>query len=186
MTASEALLLQRFWQGDQASFEALFLTHYPRVYAILFRLVGTREEAEDLAQDVFVQLYRHPLHPSREHNLAAWLYRVAMNLGYNALRSERRLATRRAALAGESNAEAQPASFPDPAAETMRAEERAQVQAVLSQLPPQQAQLLLLRQAGLSYRELAEVLGVAPGSVGTLLARAERAFAAVWEKRSGT
>lgn len=182
MTASEVLHLQRFWRGDQASFETLFLTHYPRVYAILLRLVGTREEAEDLAQDVFVQLYRHPLNPSREHNLAAWLYRVAINLGYNALRSERRLAARREALARQVAEDTRTLEAPDPAAEAVRAEERAMVQAVLSQLPPQQAQLLLLRQVGLSYKELAEVLEIAPGSVGTLLARAERAFVEVWQR----
>ena len=182
LSASEARLLEKFWQGDEASFESLFQSHYPRVYALLLRLVGTEAEAEDLAQDVFIQLYRHPLRPGREHNLAAWLYRVATNLGYNALRSEKRLAARREALARESLAEAPLHSAPDPATEALRAEERAQVRAVLTQLPLPQAQLLFLRQAGFSYKELAEILEVAPGSIGTLLARAERAFAEVWEK----
>jgi len=182
VSVSEAVRLAKVWQGDEAAFENLFQTHYPRVYALLLRLVGTAAEAEDLAQDVFIQLYRHPLKPGREHNLAAWLYRVATNLGYNALRSEKRLAARREALARASLAEASLRSAADPAAEALRAEERAQVRAVLAQLPLPQAQLLILRQAGFAYKELAEILEVAPGSIGTLLARAERAFIETWKK----
>jgi RNA polymerase sigma-70 factor (ECF subfamily) len=53
---------------------------------------------------------------------------------------------------------------------------QAEVRATLARLKPQQGQLLLLRQMGLSYRELAEALDISPNSVGTLLARAEKAF----------
>ncbi|PMP85558.1 MAG: RNA polymerase subunit sigma-24, partial [Roseiflexus castenholzii] len=62
------------------------------------------------------------------------------------------------------------------------AEERDQVRAALATMPQRQAHLLLLRHAGLSYAEVAAVLNLAPGSVGTLLARAERAFVAAFTK----
>jgi RNA polymerase sigma-70 factor (ECF subfamily) len=64
----------------------------------------------------------------------------------------------------------------DPEEAVLREEERDAVLRVLGCMRPREAQVLLLRYAGLSYREVAEVLGVAPGSVGTLLARAEAAF----------
>jgi RNA polymerase sigma-70 factor (ECF subfamily) len=66
-------------------------------------------------------------------------------------------------------------------AELLRAEERARVRAALAQLPERQSQLLLLRHAGLAYTEIAAIVDVAPGSVGTLLARAERAFITEYE-----
>ena len=67
-----------------------------------------------------------------------------------------------------------PGADPDEAA--TRQDERRFVRRVLSELPARQAKLLFLRHAGLSYRELAEAIDVAPGSVGTLLSRAESAF----------
>src|SRR5512146_1682420 len=70
---------------EQAAFEDLFLQHWDRVYGVLFRLTGDRAEAEDLALDTFLRLWQRP--PVQDQTLAGWLYRVATNLGYNALRS---------------------------------------------------------------------------------------------------
>ncbi|MBP6015446.1 MAG: sigma-70 family RNA polymerase sigma factor [Candidatus Promineofilum sp.] len=95
MTAlSDYSLLARMAHGDAHAFDALFHRHYDRVYGVLFRLVGERAEAEDLAQETFLRLYKRvdrgrPL--SMDENIGGWLYRVAMNLGYNALRSRRRM-----------------------------------------------------------------------------------------------
>ncbi|NJO82810.1 MAG: sigma-70 family RNA polymerase sigma factor [Blastochloris sp.] len=74
----------------------------------------------------------------------------------------------------------------DPATSLERAEERAQVRAVLARLPERQSKLLVLRYAGFSYTEIATTLGIAAGSVGTLLARAERAFIAQYQQTHGT
>jgi RNA polymerase sigma-70 factor (ECF subfamily) len=67
-----------------------------------------------------------------------------------------------------------------------RDDERAAVRRALAALPERQAQLLLMRHAGLSYRELAEALGIAPGSVGTSLVRAEAAFEKVYQNLRGS
>ncbi len=171
----ETLLAQWQSQHDSTAFDALFQRHYERVYRVVYNLVGSREEAEDLAQETFLALYHTP--PSLkdgEGGLAAWLCRVALNRGYNTLRSNRRTQQRMERM-GEplSGMEAS-----DPYSMAVRAEERAYVQAILAQLPERQSKLLLLRYAGLSYAEIAATLGIAPGSVGTLLARAERAFLA--------
>ena len=170
-TLSDQQLLQQATAGDQPSFEQLFQRHYDRIYGLLFRLVGNRAEAEDLTQEVFVRLYqRPPTATGREHNLKAWLYEVATNLGYNALRGRRRQWQRDSWLLPEEN------ESNDPLQQVVQKEAVAQVRLTLGRLPERQVQLLLLRQMGLSYAELAEACHLNPTSVGTLLARAAQAF----------
>jgi RNA polymerase sigma-70 factor, ECF subfamily len=178
-TLSDNLLLEGVGRGDTASFEALFHRHYDRVYGLLFRLVGNRVEAEDLAQEVFLKLYRRPLRGQQEHNVSAWLYRVATNMGYNHIRGRRRFWQRNVALVPEENSRQN-----DPAERAAERETRAAVRAALARLPERQVQLLLLRQMDLSYAELADACEVAPGSVGTLLARAAEAFRKAYQKEN--
>jgi RNA polymerase sigma-70 factor (ECF subfamily) len=167
---------------DDAEFEALFLAQYDGIYRFLFRIVGSRQDAEDLVQETFLRLLHQRFPQGRHHNVRAWLYRVATNLAYNALRGRTRQ-ERRQEAAYQSALSEQPS---DPAEVALRSEEREVVRRVLAGLPLRQAQLLLLRYAGLSYRELAEVTHVAPGSVGTLLARAEAAFEATYRAEAMT
>lgn len=77
-------------QDSAAAFEALFDQHWPRVYGVLLRLTGDPAEAEDLALEVFWRLHQHPPTRGDAANMGGWLYRVAANLGYNALRAARR------------------------------------------------------------------------------------------------
>lgn len=168
-------MLEGLRQGDHASFEALFHRHYKRVYYLLYRLVGTREEAEELAQEVFIKLYRKPLRQGA--NVSGWLYKVATNLGFNALRGNKRRNRREETVMVDA-----PMTSPSAAAEADRNLVQEQVRAALAQLKPRDGQLLLLRQMGLSYRELAEALNVSPNSIGTLLSRAERAFRQMYKE----
>ena len=170
-THSDSLLLQRLMGGDEASFEVLFYRHYDRVYGLLFRLLGNRVEAEDVTQELFVKLYKRPLSGKREHNLNGWLYRVATNMAYNHIRSRNRRWGRNRWLVPESSAERG-----DPGEVVAREETRSAVREALSSLPQRQTQLLILREMGMSYAELAEACDVKPGSVGTLLGRAAEAF----------
>lgn len=172
---SDEQLLIRLRHSDEVAFETLFMRYYSQVYRVLYRLTGTREAAEDLAQETFLTLYDNPPRLALGTTLIAWLCRVALNRGYNALRGERR-AAQRIEQAADSPRES------DPQAEALRAEERSRVRASLERLPERQSKLLLLRHAGLSYAEIAAVLDVAPGSIGTLLARAERAFVAAYQQ----
>ena len=159
----------------QDNFDDLFVACYEGIYRLIYRIVGTREEAEDLAQEAFLRLHRAtylwkegPVEPEREHNARAWLHRVAVNLAYNALRGRKRRERRELVVDDDIAG--------DPFDAALRDDLRSSVRRILAGLPERQAQLLMLRYAGLSYRELAEVLRIAPGSVGTLLARAEAAF----------
>jgi len=161
-------------------FEAVFQQHWEPVCAVIYRMVGDWAEAEDLALEVFLQLHTHP--PAQAGSqLGGWLYRVATNRGLNALRSQGRR-SRYEAEAAIQDAAQRPTD--DPAGTLEREQERRQVQAVLAAMKPRAAQLLILRQAGQSYAEIAQALSLAPGSVGKLLARAEADFARRYRRMS--
>jgi RNA polymerase sigma-70 factor (ECF subfamily) len=169
----DAALLERLHSGDSGAFEDLFLRYYAPVYRVLYDVVGNAQEAEDLAQETFTVLYRQPPRLDGDNALGAWLYRIAVNRAYNALRAEQR-SQRRIGWAVTEHEH-------DPQDEYLRREERERVRAALARLPERTAKLLLLRHAGLAYAEIAAALQVAPGSVGTLLVRAERAFVQSYE-----
>ncbi len=158
----------------ERDFEAFYLSHHGRVYRAAFQLLGDPAEAEDVTQEAFLQAHRKPEALLQADRAAAWLFRVVTNLALNRLRSRRRQRLREQAAAVSENSAT--AEGDDPSALALRQEERQQVRCSLARLPERQSTLLLLRYAGLSYAELAEALQVAPGSVGTLLARAEAAF----------
>jgi len=163
-----------------AEFESTFQEHWPRVYGVLFRLVGDHAEAEDLALEVFWRLYRQSRQAS--DNLGGWLYRVAMNLGFNALRTQKRRA-RYEEQAGRLMSAS--TTSPDPAEAAERTDQRRRVRAVLAQMQPRAAKVLILRFSGFTYAEIAAAIGVAPNSIGTLLARAEGEFENIYRKLEG-
>jgi RNA polymerase sigma-70 factor (ECF subfamily) len=160
-------------ESADVAFERVFELYYEPVYRLAYRIVGSRDAAEDVAQETFVKLLRRPPALPGDLSMRAWLFAVSTHLAYNAVRSEtrRELREERARQQlGDEGAEEDPASS---AAATETGE---RVRLALARLPDRQSRVLLLRHAGLSYRELAAALCVAPGSVGTLLSRAEAAF----------
>jgi RNA polymerase sigma-70 factor, ECF subfamily len=171
---SDELLLEHLARGEPDAFEALFRRYAPQVYRAVYRLAGSPETAEDILQETFLTLFRQPPRRPMEAPLVAWLCRVALNRGYNLLRTAQREEQRLVSWATAPRAQE-----PDQAA--IRREEQTAVRAALARLPERQSRLLLLRHAGLSYAEVAAALELAPGSIGTLLARAERAFLDVFQ-----
>lgn len=158
-------------QSRQAEFEQVFREHWEKVYSLLFRLTGNRHEAEDLALETFVRFWHQP--PAIITSPGGWLYRVAINLGYNALRAVRRR-QHYETTAGWDALELN--HLKDPPESIELREEQQLVRQVLAGMPPRMARLLLLRSSGLSYNEIAISLQVKPSSVGALLARAEQEF----------
>ena len=167
-------------QSATQDFETIFVEQWSRVYGVVFRLVGDKVEAEDLALETFWQLYRSP--PAKRENLNGWLYRVAVNLGLNELRARKRRTRyeeEAGSLAFDTNRGAEPED------EVERAERRREVQAVLVRMKPRSAKLLVLRHSGLSYKELAAAVKVKPSSVGKSLARAEDEFERIYRQLQG-
>lgn len=155
------------------NFETLFMEHWASVYRVVRRLVGDPEEAEDLALEAFLRLHRHNQKQPDLENAGGWLYQVATRLGLNSIRDWKRrehyeLTAGRHAL--EEDHQRSPADI------LAQEEERQQVRFVLAQMNEKQSQILVLRHSGLSYKEIASALNLAPASVGPLLVRAEREF----------
>lgn len=165
------------------SFESIFLTHYQRVLSLLSRLVGERMHAEELSNEVFCRLYAQPANAAVWSSPASWLYRTATNLGIDAIRASARRRHYEEAAGLHWQTFSQPE--PGPLDSVLRRERSHQVRAVLSSMKLPQAQLLLLRACGCQYKDLADALGVAPGSVGTLLNRAEAEFRKRYIKLTG-
>jgi RNA polymerase sigma factor (sigma-70 family) len=170
-------------ESISSAFETLFREHWAQVYRLLNRLVGDPAEAEDLALETFVRLYqRYPLQAS-DSNPGGWLHRLATNLGLHSIRSWKRR-ERYEMTAGKYALEETPEARP---AEILAQEEdRRLVRLALSQMNERQSQLLILRYSGLSYKEIALSLKLAPTSIGPLLLRAEREFEKQYRALSGT
>ncbi len=158
-------------QSAERLLEEAFGEHWSWVCRTLHYLVGDWDEAEDLALQVFVQL--HQKLPDDVQEVGSWLHRVAMNTGYNALRSRQR---RQRYEQAAGMVRLQQTAQCDPAIEVEQRETRRNVRQVLAGMNRRGAQLLVYRMMGLSYAQIAAAVNVAPGSVGTLLARAQRVF----------
>jgi RNA polymerase sigma-70 factor (ECF subfamily) len=164
----------------ESAFERVFSEYYARIVSVAYRVVGDRARAEELASDTFLRLYEQPLGEGEYQNLGGWLYRTATRLGIDSMRS----AVRRTRY--EQQAGPDLALHPEnPLDEVLRGERRRQVQTALARLKPKQIQILTLRSSGLSYKEIAEALGVRINCVGRLLARAEAAFEKAWGRTNG-
>ncbi len=155
-------------------FEAQFQELYPSLYRYLHRLTGDPDVAEDIAQEAFVRLLRQSL---PEDEVRPWLFTVAMNL----VRDGARKTDRRQRLL--KTAPSLSAHMPAPDEAVERNERVATVRRALDTLSARDQQLLLMREEGFKYEEIAGVVGVAPASVGTLIARALRRFVEALESQ---
>ncbi|MDB5076254.1 MAG: polymerase, sigma-24 subunit, subfamily [Chloroflexi bacterium] len=163
------------YTGVRDSFERLFIAEYARVVAVADRILGDVHEAEDVAQEVFTDY--HHRHPADAPYAAAWLYRAAVHTALNSIRGKRRRLQRETLHerdSGRLSLDIEPAQ--DPQHALLKEELRDEVRAALCRIPPKSASVLALRYSGMSYLEIAEVLGVRVNQVGTLLRRAEAAF----------
>src|SRR5689334_16561357 len=160
-------------------FDALFAQFYPELFGLLYRVLGDRMETEDILQEAFLRLADESVLQTRpDAEVGAWLRRVGMNLAFNRARSARRARARleRVGRLQRTDSESDESDGLGPSDVVVRAEERAAVRRALAEVPERQRECLLLRHSGYSYAEIAATLGIAIGSVGVLLARAEQAF----------
>jgi RNA polymerase sigma factor (sigma-70 family) len=152
----------------RADLEDFFRRDYKLVVGVAARVLGSRDQAEDVAQDVFLSFGRSSV-PAGEAR--GWLSVAAAHTALNLLRSGRRRASRE-----ENAVAADDALVSDVAEAVVTLEERRRVRAALARLPRKHAVALVLRHSGLSYADVAAALDLSPGSVGTTVRRAESAL----------
>jgi RNA polymerase sigma factor (sigma-70 family) len=150
-------------RGMAQEFDRLFSDEYARVVSIAYRVLADRAEAEDVAQEVFLDF--HLRHAKSVNYAPAWLHRAAANKALNRIRSRKRREAREATQAQGDE--------PAPEALVEQQEERRLLRDALRRLPAKSASVLALRYSGLKYIEVADALGVSVDQVGTLLRRAE-------------
>ena len=168
-TRKERLALSDSVRGAvRADLDEIFRRDYPRVVVVAARVLGSHDQAEDVAQEVFLSFGRSSV-PAAEAR--GWLSVAAAHTALNVIRSVRRRATREEASAAVNGAVAS-----DVAETVVTREERSRVRAALARLPRKQAVALVLRHSGLSYADVAAALDLSPGSVGTTVRRAESAL----------
>jgi RNA polymerase sigma-70 factor (ECF subfamily) len=180
--AEEHELIERLRRRDEAAFNVFVLTYQERVFRLLLRMLGDRAEAEDLAQEVFISIFKAIEGFRGESQLSTWVYRVAANHCRNRIKY---LARRRRHLGGEFDEEIevgkdvagapQRPTAPDRLLEARETEST--LQAGLLALDEEQRELLVLREVEhLSYEEIMEILGLPEGTVKSRLHRARAAL----------
>jgi RNA polymerase sigma factor (sigma-70 family) len=147
-------------------FDRLFTAEYARVTAIAGRVLGDQAAAEDVAQEVFLDLHRR-FGNDPGAQAPAWLHAAAVHTALNTIRSRRRRGAREERFASGATLSEDPQDAVE-AAETRKA-----IRAALARVPARDATVLALRYSGLSYAETAAALGIGVSGVGTRLRRAE-------------
>jgi RNA polymerase sigma-70 factor (ECF subfamily) len=177
------LLVEAFRQGKPGAFDAIVRAHQDRVFAFCARMLSDREEALDMAQDVFLSAYRNLGSFRGEAALSTWLLRIAANRCLNRIR-QRNSASRREAPWPDAAAEGNGPEFQPAAGEWHspdRVAENREMGAILSEalgrLDPDSRWLVLLSDVeGFSYEELATMAGMPVGTVKSRLHRARMAL----------
>ena len=156
-------------QAPMEPFDRLFMAEYGKVVAVANRVLADRAEAEDVAQEVFLEFHRK--HRPDASYAPAWLHRAAVHTSLNQIRGRKRRERRELA-----DAQNRDQALEDPQTVVEVQEDRRKVREALSRLPARAAAVLTLRYSGLSDVEVGAALGVGTGQVGTLLRRAEQAL----------
>jgi RNA polymerase sigma-70 factor, ECF subfamily len=191
---SEAQFIARLVARDESAFNELVLTYERRVYGLVFRMLGRRDEAEDLAQEVFVQVFKAIDQFRGESKLSTWIYRIAVNLCKNrtkylsrrhageqddidAMAERVPMTAARAATVGD-------VSRPDELVEGMQLE--AIVKRSIQKLEPEFREALILADVeDMPYEEIAQIMSVPVGTVKSRIHRARAQLKTLVEKALG-
>jgi RNA polymerase sigma-70 factor (ECF subfamily) len=177
---AEAALIARCASGDQAACAELVAAHQSMVFVLGLNLLGDRDEALDLSQEVFLRVFRTLGQFRGQSAIRTWIYRIAVNQARNRCRWwRRRHRDEQVSLDEHISAFGEPASTNDLAPDRMLAgkEAAALVWRAMDRLPFDQRTALILREVdGLRYDEIAFTMSVAIGTVKSRLTRARQAL----------
>jgi RNA polymerase sigma-70 factor (ECF subfamily) len=164
-------VLERLQAGDPRAFEELVTAYQHRVFSLAYRMLGSRAEAEEAAQEVFLRIHRALAGFRGEAKLSTWVYTITSRLCLS------RLATGHLRMARAREAEDALADLPSPDGDAVERIEREEMERALrraiAELPEERRIVVVLRDLeGLSYEEIAETLGLTLGAVRSRLHRA--------------
>lgn len=191
----EARFVARLVARDEAAFNELVVAYERRVFALVFRMIGRRDEAEDLAQEVFVQVFKAIDQFRGESKLSTWIFRIAVNLCKNKAKylSRRKvgeqedvheIADRVTGDGGKGVTVSGAINRPDEILEGMQLERI--VKRAIEQVDADFREVLILRDVeDMSYDEIAEVTGLPEGTVKSRIFRARAQLRALVEKALG-
>lgn len=162
-------------------FDEAFVLHHRAVFRTARAVVRDAGLAEDVTQEVFLRLYRNLDSTPAEELLRAWLLRVTLNVARNTLRGQSRSMTRDEEFARRASAEEEVAML-TPEEEFERRAKIEATRAALEKIKEPMRSCLLLKQQGLSYREIASTLQLNETNVGSLIARGRKEFVRVYGK----
>lgn len=158
---SDEALYGRLIQGDLGALDTLYGRYQRHLFGFILSQLGNRQEAEDILHDAFVAVLHERNSGHRVPDcFRAWIYQVARNLCLNRLRSRQRTAR---AICTAAQVAVVPPVEPDGA--LVAAQSQEVLRQALARLPPPLAELFHLRAGGLSYEEMAQVLGIPVGTV---------------------
>ena len=177
----EQELVERARRGEESAFEALVTENEKRIYNLCLRLVGNPEDAAELTQEAFLNAWRGLGRFQGESSFSTWLYRLASNVCIDFLRREKRRRSLSMTVSLDDEEGERQAELPDrryaPEEALERSEARRAVAEGLERLTPEHRQVLVMREIhGLSYAEIAQVLGLEEGTVKSRIARARGAL----------
>ena len=172
----ERELVRRAREGDSAAFEALVTAYETKIYNLAFRYLGSREDALDASQEVFLRVFRFLGGFQEESSFSTWLYRIGVNVCKDMLQRKKRLNETSLERIGEDE-EDYVTDIPDerfrPDAVHDQTELRDALARAIGELPGPQREIVILRDIqGLSYEEIAGALALESGTVKSRLSRA--------------
>ncbi len=175
-------LMQKIAQKDLLAFQELVNRYQSLILNTCFRLTGDRENAEDVAQEVFFQVYRQAKSFRGRSKLSTWLYRIAVNRSLNFNRKQKRFSQNKSSVDEQESRTRHVdilQSFPNQSPEEAfeKKEERKFINKALDSLQEKQRTAFILHYwEGLSYREIAEILNTSLSSVESRIHRAKNAL----------
>lgn len=178
---TEQELIAKAKAGDTDAFAQLVEQNQNRIYSLALRMVGSPEDAADLAQEAFLSAWRGLEKFQGEAAFSTWLYRLTSNACIDFLRKEKRKRAAVSVLWVDDTEEGATLDLPDYDADPHRQLEREEVRATIArgmaELSPEHRKVLSLREiSGLSYAEIAHILGLEEGTVKSRIARARLAL----------
>ena len=177
---TEKELIQKAKNGDQDAFGQLVVAHQNKVYSLCVHMLGSREEAEDLAQEAFLKAWRSLDTFHGESSFATWMHRLTTNICLDYLRRQ----TRRQNISVAVSLDDEEAVLPEPADRGSdpqqvleRHEKQRSLERHLREMPEHHRRALLMREvAGMSYQEIADAMQMDLGTVKSRIARAREAL----------